>query len=328
MKEQYVVGLDLGGTNIKAVLVDQKGQILSRILIPAESSKGPEHVIQRMLQAAGSVSEQANIEIGEVLGVGVGSPGPLDPENGIIINAANLPGWINVHLRDQIKKLIGKTAIVMNDASAAAYGEYWQGAGNDAQSICLLTLGTGIGGGVVFNGHVLQGAFGNGAEIGHMILYPEGRQCSCGQKGCLEAYASSSHMIPDVISQIQKGRGGELKRRYERNDMINTQDIVEAALQGDELAREVWDQACTAIALACINLKHVFEPECILLGGGMSAAGEVLLQPVYSYFQDGLWRLAPNKTEIRLAALGNDAGAVGAAGWFLHQHGYADGRSG
>ncbi|MCG3137722.1 MAG: Glucokinase [Phycisphaerae bacterium] len=315
-----ILGLDLGGTNIKAVLVDEHGDVLAKQSYTTEAQQGPQHVITRMSKLCEAICQTNGVNVASLVGIGIGSPGPLDIRRGIIIKSANLPGWENIPLRDEIQRRVGRPAVLLNDATAATYGEDWVGAGQRAEHLVLLTLGTGVGGGIVCNGEIVQGYYGNAGELGHMIIVPDGRHCRCGQQGCLESYAASSYLVPLAEEAARSGRGEILATLFRQNGRLEMEDITRAAGAGDRVALALWDEACRAIAIAIVNLQHAFNPKIVLLGGGISAAGEILLQPVRQHFEKRTWRMMNDQPEIRLASLGNDAGAVGAAGWFLHLH--------
>ncbi len=318
MGDERIIGLDLGGTYIKAVLVNGQGQIQSEASIETEAIQGPDHVIRRMHLAAQRVCEQAKCKVSEVVGIGVGSPGPLSADLGVVIKSANLPGWSNVPLRDRIAALTGRPVAMTNDANAATYGEFWMGAGRGARHLCMFTLGTGVGGGVIVDGELLHGHFGNAGELGHMIVSPGGTRCRCGQIGCLETVASSSYLVEKATNEALAGHSAALRRIIDSKGAVDVPDVITCAQRDDPVSKRLWDEACTAIAIGCVILQHAFNPRRILLGGGMAAAGEHLLNPVRQKFSDLTWKLADDKPEIRPALLGSNAGAIGAAGWFLH----------
>lgn len=318
MDTKPIVGVDLGGTYIKAVLVDPRGEILSEVSFETEASHGPNHVIERMRQAAAEVCERGRCSLGDVMGIGIGSPGPLSPDLGTVISSANLPGWQQVPLRELMTSVTGASVAMTNDANAATYGEFWRGAGQGAQHVCMLTLGTGVGGGVIVNGELLHGHFGNAGELGHMIVAPGETPCRCGQYGCLETVASSSYLCEKATEIASRGESAPLKSLIETKGSIDVPDIVECARQGDPASGQLWAAACMAVAVACVTLHHAFNPQYVILGGGMAAAGAELLEPVRREFTELTWKLADDRPEVRLAALGGTAGAVGAAGWFMH----------
>lgn len=317
MIEYPVVGLDLGGTQIKGLLLDGAGTVHARAAWPSEAERGSEHGIARMAQLVRELATEVDLEVGHLTGVGVGTPGPLELAGGRIIRTANLPGWSNVPLRDLLAQQLGVAVVMLNDASAAAYGEYWLGAGQGVEDMALLTLGTGVGGGVISSGEVLVGHFDNAAELGHVIFMPEGRACRCGQRGCVEAYAGRVGILDEVRTRLSNGSTSVLSDKLDRFDVT---DVVAAVEAGDAVAEAVWNEACQAVAIACINLQHMFNPQRVLLGGGIAGARATLLDRVTARFRENTWTLASDAPEICLARLGNDAGATGAAGWFLHTH--------
>ena len=251
----------------------------------------------------------------DVAGVGIGCPGPLDLDAGIVIGTPNIPGFENVPIRERVSQGTGLPAVLENDANAAALGEYLCGSGKDCRVMVLLTLGTGIGSGIVLDGRLLHGAHGIGAELGHMIVEPDGERCGCGQQGCLERYASATYLARHARRLIEEdGRDSSLRAVLEQAGDIDAKAVVHARAAGDALAEEVWDRAMRFLAIGCVNLCRIFDPDRIVLGGGMAAAGEDLMAPLRRHFAEAHWHLAEPKTDLALAALGNNAGVIGAAG--------------
>lgn len=318
MANQQLIGLDLGGTYIKAAVVGLDGQVRSEVSIETQAEQGPNRVIERLCLAAQQSCRAAKSELSDMLGIGLGSPGPLNEDQSVVIKSANLPGWENVALRDRLSDLTGLAVAMTNDASAATFGEFWAGAGRGARHMCMLTLGTGVGGGVIVDGQLLHGHFGNAGEFGHMIVAPDGIQCRCGQIGCLETVASSSYLIEKAVAEAKQGHSAPLTEILDSAGRIDVPDIVACARNGDRASKLLWDAACGAIATACVNLHHAFNPQYIILGGGMAAAGAFLLDTVRREFAALTWQLVEDRPELRLASLGSNAGAIGAAGWFLH----------
>ncbi len=318
METQHLIGMDLGGTFIKAAVVGLEGQVCSEISIETEAEQGPDHVIERLCLAAEQTCRAAKFELSDMLGMGLGSPGPLSEDQSVVIQSANLPGWRNVALGDRLGELTGLAVAMTNDASAATFGEFWAGAGRGARHLCMLTLGTGVGGGVIVDGQLLHGHFGNAGEFGHMIVSSDGIQCRCGQIGCLETVAGSSSLIERAVAEAKKGNSTALNEILDSAGRLDVPDIISCAREDDQTSKLLWDAACAAIATGCVNLHHAFNPQYILLGGGMAAAGSFLLDTVRRKFAALKWKLAEDHPEIRLATLGGSAGAIGAAGWFLH----------
>jgi len=305
----WVVGIDLGGTNLKVGLVDAGGAIAAIQTCPTEAQKGPDHFINIVDQLVDALCVQAKVSrSASILGAGLGTPGPLDFRKGIILKAANLPGWVNFPLRDRMAGKLRVPVVIENDANAAAYGEFIGQRPRASQpSMVLLTLGTGVGAGVIIDGKVLHGHFDNAGELGHMIVVPNGLPCPCGQRGCLEAYASAGAIARRFEQAVLAGESSSVPSGSD------AKAISIGAHQGDALCRRIWDEACLYLAIACINIQHAFNPEVILLGGGMAEAGEFLLACVRSHFDANRWHLHDDFPRIELARLGSNAGIIGAA---------------
>jgi glucokinase len=263
--------------------------------------------------------DEAGMTMSQVAGIGVGSPGPLSHKRGVVFETSNLPGWRCEPVVERIAEATGRPATLENDGNAAAWGEYWAGAGRDVDSLVFLTLGTGIGGGIILDRQLLRGGRENGAELGHMIVQAGGRPCTCGQVGCLETYASAWKTAVRFVEALDAGEPSVLSGRRRENLPITSKEIVEAAAGGDALAARIWDQTCYYLAVGCVSMARVVNPDRILLAGGMIAAGEtMLLDPVRRKFSELNWKLRCEgmnlDPEIAFASLGNTAGLVGAAG--------------
>ena len=314
MSQQYAVGLDLGGTDIKAGLIATDGRIVAKLVRPTLPQREPDAVLAEMASLAVDVITQAGVAGSSVVGLGVGAPGPLSPSRGIIFKAANLPTFHDVAIRDQLARRTGLATILDNDGNAAAYGEFWAGAGRHVRNMVLFTLGTGLGAGVIVDGSLLRGHFENAAELGHTIVERNGRPCSCGQRGCLERYTSAGGIACRVIEATEQGSKSMLSGAPGGLENITGRDIARAVAEGDALATRIWDEACQYLALGCVNVQHTFNPAMIILGGGMSGAGDLLLHSVRKHLDRQRWSLVDDAPEVVLAELGNDAGMIGAAG--------------
>lgn len=314
MPERYFVGIDLGGTNIKAGVVDEQAGVRARLSIPTEGDGGPDHVIGRIGQAIEEAIRQAGVARSTVSGVGIGAPGSMSHKDGVIIVPPNLPGWRNVPLRDRVRQMSGLPTVLENDANAAAWGEFWAGAGRDVNDMVMFTLGTGVGGGVIVQGRILRGHFDNAAELGHMIVQPGGRPCGCGQRGCLEAYSSAAATARRMIEAMEAGQESSLRARWQGGERIESRHVEQAARAGDALGERIWDEACLYLAIACVNVQHFSNPQRVVLAGGMTGAGDFLLARVRKHFAEQTWQAAEDGPEITFAALGNEAGFIGAAG--------------
>jgi glucokinase len=313
MSATYSVGIDLGGTNIKGGVCDEHGALLVRHSVETQADGGVDHVLARMAGLVEELLRQAKLDPGRMVGVGVGAPGPMSHARGVIYGAPNLPGFVDVPLRDQFAARTGLRVVLENDANAAAYGEFAAGAGKDAQTLVMLTLGTGIGGGVVLDGKLWRGCFDNAGEVGHTVIVPGGRPCPCGQAGCLERYASANAVAERLGEAVRAGADSRLKRKVLAGVALDARDVLAAMNQGDELATRIWDETCYYLALGIVNLRHVINPELVVLAGGLIHAGARLLQPVQAYFERLSWKIAPDAPRIALATLGTDAGTIGAA---------------
>jgi len=319
---EMCVGIDLGGTFIKFVATDRQGNASEILALPTPTDGGADGLVEQMVAGARKIIDTVALSSEQVLGVGVGSPGPLDLKAGIVIASPNISGMVNVPLRDMVSDLLGLPVALENDANAAAYGEYIAGAGKDADDLVVLTLGTGVGGGVVIGGEVLHGAHEIGAELGHMILVPDGEPCGCGQRGCVEQYCSAKFMADRTMARMTaENPPTALRAIFDTKGSIDAKDINEARADGDAFAAEVWDATARHLAMACVSLTRIFDPDKIVLTGGMAKAGSDLIDPVRAHFADLHWAMTEIKTEVAIADLGSDAGAIGAAGVAWHQFG-------
>jgi glucokinase len=313
----HYIGLDLGGTNIKAGIVDDAGTVLSQVSesTGAGGRKDPHTVINELVSTADHVARLAGVQLDSVSAIGVGSPGPIDFERGLVQAAPNMPGWENVPLRDLIAKKTGRPTFLENDANAAAMGEFWAGAGKDStvRHMIMLTLGTGIGTGFVIDGQLLRGAGGFGAEGGHMIIDIDGRQCGCGQRGCLESYSSASRTAQRAMDALDAGHESSLQAMYGVKRIVTSKEVFEAAAAGDALALRIVDETAAMLGVACVNLCRLFYPQMIVFAGGMIKAGEFLFERVRGAYEFHDWTLSPSHVQIVPALLGNDAGFIGAA---------------
>ncbi len=309
------IGIDFGGTFIKFGLVDADRQPSETFQLPTPTDGGCDSVVEQILAGAGQLIQRHGLSKSDIVGVGIGSPGPIDIPNGIVIAMPNIRGMDNCPLRNRVADGLDLPAVLENDANAAAYGEYICGAGEGTGSIVMLTLGTGVGSGIIIDGRILHGSHSIGAELGHMIIVPGGEQCNCGQKGCLERYCSATYMAQRAMRLLEKeDTDSSLKQLLIEKGGFDARDIEDARKAGDKFAARMWDDCARHLAIGCVNISRIFDPDEIILGGGMAKAGDELLVPVRRYFEELHWSLTEPKTKIVLARLGNDAGAIGAAG--------------
>ena len=319
----FFVGVDLGGTNIKAGVLDSDARTLCKLSVATEVQRGNAAVVDNIVNAAESAITMSGVDRTKVAGIGIGSPGPMSHRQGLIINPGNLPCLKNTPICEIMLKRTGIKTTLENDGNAAAFGEYWAGAGKGVRDLVMYTLGTGVGGGVIVDNRLLRGYFENGAELGHMIVNPGGRRCSCNQLGCVEAYSSAYFLARRAEEMIKEGRPSSLKAMVDKGEILMAEHIVEAAKSGDALAAQVWDEACYYLAVATVTMQHVTNPQRVVLAGGLIAAGDYLLDPIRKHAAKLTWNLLNDLPEICFATLGNDAGVIGAAGcaWEAHRTG-------
>ncbi len=277
---EAAIGIDVGGTAIKSGLVLRSGEALVESSIDTEAVSGVDHVVGRIIAAVREMEKAAAHHKVKVSAVGLGVPGILSHERGVVIAPPNLTGWHNVPITSLISNATGHRVVLENDANNAAWGEYLCGAGRGARDVVIITIGTGIGGGVILNGKLWRGAGENAGELGHTIVQTGGRRCGCGQLGCLEAYASATNTARRAAELIESGRPSGLKPFLQTEEGLTAKHVIDAAESGDPVAREVWDGTCHYLAVGCLNIHRILCGQRIVLSGGMSAAGEKLRQPV------------------------------------------------
>ena len=312
----YYIGLDLGGTFLKAGLVDETGNILRKTSVPSKAEVGPEALAEVMIETSRALAAEQGIKVSDISGVGIGAPGMMDYDNGVICAAPNLKGVKNTPIVKMISEPLGVPAVLENDANVAAFGEFWAGAAKGAavQHMVMLTLGTGIGSGIIIHGKLLHGGFNFGGEGGHIIVQPGGRLCGCGQNGCVEAYSSATNTAVRATERLEDSIDpSSLRKVLAAEGRITSEDVFDAAKQGDPIALEIVDETTRYLAIACVSICSLLDPQVIVLGGGMIAAGEFLFEKVRSQFKAHRWTLLPVDVRIEPARLGNDAGLIGAA---------------
>lgn len=311
----YFLGIDLGGTQIKAGVVDDRGRKIHAIdPIPTEAARGPEVGLDHLERAGRIAVEQSEVGWDAIAGVGLGSPGTMDIRAGMLLDPPNLPGWTDWPIRQRLAERLGKATVLQNDANAAAYGEYWVGAGRNSRSLVMFTLGTGIGCGIVDEGRIIEGRHSHGAESGHIVIQMEGgRTCSCGKTGHLEAYASATALVKRAVEAIEAEPSTALAGLH-ASGQLSSRSIHDAAEAGDQLASRLMDETARYLAVGAVSLMHTIDPDLVLFGGGMIAAGPGLLEAIRSYIQKYAFPIPAKETRVEFAGLGGDAGFIGAAG--------------
>jgi len=318
---RYYIGVDLGGTNVKIGCFDENLTLVCKTSVPTEAEMGPEFVVERIVEGSKSLLDQNGLSVDDISAIGIGTPGPADYKAGIVIKSTNMPKFQDTPLRDMISAGLGsKPAILENDANVACWGEFSMGAGKGQTDLIFMTLGTGIGGGVVCNGELVQGVGGNAAELGHVIIYPGGRACNCGQRGCVEAYGSANSTAGRAMEALQADLSSEstLKAVLDKHGEVTSKDVFQHAENGDPLALEIVDGTAEALAIMCINMLHTSEPSSVVFSGGMIAAGDFLLSKIRHFFDEHIWTLKKENIKICYATLGEDTGIIGAGSLACH----------
>lgn len=310
----YYLGIDLGGTNIKSGVVDDQGQPISSVSLETRAELGPEAGLETLAEAARRAVQASGLDWREITAVGLGSPGTMDLEAGMLLDPPNLPGWTNLPIRERLAERLGKPTVLQNDGNAAAFGEYWAGAGRATQSLVLFTLGTGIGCGIIDRGRIVEGRHSNGAECGHLIIQADNaRQCSCGAYGHLEAYASATALVKRAREALDQEPSPALNRSL-ADGTLSSRTIAEAAEAGDPLARRLMSETARYLAIGAVCLMNTVDPDIILFAGGMIAAGPGFLDEIRGHVRAMAFPIPAATTRIGYAQLGGDAGFIGAAG--------------
>ncbi|MBP2018400.1 glucokinase [Symbiobacterium terraclitae] len=315
----YLLGIDIGGTKLAVGVVTRDGRVVAQERIPTQANQGPDMVIARVQELCRTVVRKAGITWEQVLACGVGCGGPLDIKRGRVMNPPNLPGWLDVPLVQTLEEAFGRPVYLDNDANAAALGEHRFGAGRGVRNMVYLTISTGIGGGLIFGGRLYSGENGNAGEIGHMSLNVNGRPCNCGGRGCLEAYASGTSIAARAREAVEAGESSLLTDLAGSPDAISGETVKEALLRGDALARRIWDETMEILGAGLANVINIFNPQRIVLGGGITNYGDLLFVPVRRIALARAMRPLASAVEIVPAELGNDVGILGAAAVVLER---------
>lgn len=313
-----LIGIDLGGTSVKFAVLTFDGDILHKWSIETNTTNDGESIVPNIIESINENLTVHNLAISDILGIGMGSPGAVNFEEGTVIGAYNL-GWKTlIRVKDQIEATMGMPFFIDNDANVAALGELWKGAGEGDDNVVFVTLGTGIGGGVIVKGNLVHGAAAAG-ELGHIIVDPDGYECTCGNRGCLETVASATGIVRltmDIAKQFNDE--SSLKNVIDEGQKVTAKLVFDLANEQDALALLVIDKFSYYLGLACANITNILNSNSIVIGGGVSAAGEFLLKGVEKYFLKFTFPPLRHTTKLKLAQLGNDAGVIGAA-WLVRE---------
>lgn len=306
---RLLIGIDLSGTHIKVGCFDEGLRLLERTSVATELDMDPKLVVDRVVGAIAALLDSTGHQLGDVRAAGIGTPGPADYQAGIVVNSTHMPAFRDTPLRQMVIDRLHCPVTFDNDANVACFGEFTAGAGENVDDMVFFSLGTGIGCGIVSRGKLIRGASGNAAEVGHVIVCPEGEPCNCGKRGCAEAYASATNTARRARAAIEAGATSSLASLAE----ISCKDVYQHLARGDALARRITDDTASALALLCVNMVHVTDPARIVFAGDMIGAGPALLDPIRERFDRLIWGIRGETVEIVFASLGEDAGIIGAA---------------
>jgi len=315
LEKKYSIGVDLGGTNIVSTVVNYQGKIVSRLKVPTLAERGKESTIKRIVETIHENIVQSTIASGDIIGIGIGAPGPLDVKKGIINFAPNLPGWRDVPLRKILEDEFNMKVVLENDANAAAWGERCFGAGQGVNNLVCFTLGTGIGGGIIINGKIYHGNNYGAAELGHMTVNKDGPRCNCGNYGCLEAYSSATGIKNRIKNRIKEGMKSKFLDFDEDKlfESLRLKSIFEAARKGDRLTKDIVEEAISYLGIAIANIINILNPEMVVLVGGITNEGNKLLIPLGEEVKKRALYSNYKSLKIVIGKLAGNAGVLGAA---------------
>jgi len=304
----YTIGIDLGGTNIAAGLVDERGKIVDKASLPTLLGRSYDEIVADMGRVAKMLIEKNSLTVEDIKYIGIGAPGVLDNKSGLATDNSNFK-WKNFPLREKLQKHIDRPVYMGNDANVAAWAEFVSGCGKGSENFVMLTLGTGVGGGIILNGRLHSGSHNIGAEIGHTVFKVGGNKCGCGNYGCLEAYCSATALIKRAEEEVKNAPASYLATV----EHIDAKSVCDGAKAGDELCRRLFDEYVSNLAQGIASIVNFLDPDVIALGGGVANAGDFLLEPLRREFPKYVTFSEMQNTKILKAEMGNDAGIIGAA---------------
>ena len=314
-----IIGIDLGGTSVKFAILTREGEVQEKWSNKTNILDEGSHIVDDMIESINHRLRLLGLGVEDFIGIGMGSPGVVDREKGTVIGAYNL-NWKTLQpVKEKIEKATGIPFFIDNDANVAALGERWKGAGENQPDVVFMTLGTGVGGGIVAEGKLLHGVAGAGGELGHITVdFDQPILCTCGKKGCLETVASATGIVNLTRRYADEYAGdAELKKLIDNGEDVNAKIVFDLAKSGDELALIVYRNFARYLGIACANIGSILNPSTIVIGGGVSAAGEFLLDGVRKVYEENSFPQVRTSTKLALATLGNDAGVIGAASLVL-----------
>lgn len=310
MSDPVIIGIDIGGTKIAVATADMNGRILAEMRMPTEAEKGPRHTIPRMIALVHQMLRERSV--GSPIAIGVGCGGPLDPETGVVLTPPNLPGWDAIPLKQMLEDEFGLSAYVDNDANAAALGEHMFGAGMGARTMVYMTVSTGIGGGIIVDGQLLHGVRASAGEIGHQTILPNGPRCNCGNRGCLEALASGTAIARRAREALAERPDSRMLSLAGEVGKVTAETVQQAVREGDALGSEVWRDTIDYLSIGVANVIATVAPEVVVIGGGVSRAGDLLFPPLRRAVEERLFVVPMDRIRIVPAGLGDQVGLVGA----------------
>ena len=309
----YNIGIDLGGTNIKVGVVDDNFQIIGKSNIKTNLPRPAEEIADSIAEGVKLACADAGISVDEIESIGIGTPGVADRNTGVVLYSCNL-GFNNTNIGGLLKERLGKDVFVENDANVAAYGEVINGAGKGYQNVVVITLGTGVGGGIIIDGQIYTGFNFCGGELGHSVIEYNGRQCGCGRKGCFEAYSSATALINATKRAMEENKDSAMWEIAGSVENVDGKTAFDAMRKNDATGKAVVEEYLNYLGCGLVNVVNTFQPEMLLIGGGICKEGEYLTKPLEEYIARESYCINPEKsTKLGIAKLGNDAGIVGAA---------------
>ncbi len=314
MRKRYVLGIDLGGTNIRGAAVGAKGGILARLILPTESSQGRQRVLGNLSQVIKTLSSKFSPKEFDLLGVGIGAAGVILQKEGIISQSPNIPQLDGFNLREHLEKEFQLPIFLDNDANCGALGEKWVGAGKGMNDLAFITLGTGVGGGLILGGKLWQGIDGTAGEVGQMTINSEGPECMCGSRGCLEVYSSATAVVRRLREEVMRGEKTQLVgKQGKRLDRVTSRDIHQAALAGDRLSRRLFREMGRYLGIGIANLINLLNLESVILGGGVAEAWDFFVPTLKKEVKQRAFKVPARRVKLLRSWLGVNAGFLGAA---------------
>ncbi|KGX88874.1 ROK family glucokinase [Pontibacillus litoralis] len=313
MAEHDLIGVDIGGTTVKMAFITYTGDIIDKWEIPTDKSDGASNVVADIASSIQSKQQENGYNANDFVAIGVGAPGFMDIQRGFVYEAVNV-GWKDYPLGERLREATGYPVFLENDANLAALGEFWKGSGSQTTNMLAVTLGTGVGGGIIANGQLLHGTNGTVAEIGHMTVEMNNPMpCNCGKMGCLETVASATAIAKLAKQAVEEGKTTSLALLMKENGFVTAKDVFDAADQDDKVANEILEYVINTLGVSIANLAIALNPAKIVIGGGVSKAGNRLLTPLRKVFDQHALTRTSDVVEFVIASLGNDAGVLGAA---------------